>query len=282
MRFSTMKALEITEDSYRSMTRGELEARILDGDRAQASAPADVSSQLRITARAEADAWQQSANAEAAHDQPAAAAAKALANHMTAEKTRLEALNTAYEAWAGKTQSIREAAGKAKAELGRRGQPQPQERPQTMAGWWRQLDADLDAIDRALGRERQAAIATGKPWPPERTAQAENERPEVGAVAGPLHHDGTLQVPGYDLPISGPEPAEPGMHTPAPQHEPDAPGARLDALQACADHAAQRLAPDNAEREERTQYTARIEREAQAEPKAERRAEIPDEAEMEL
>ena len=282
MRFSTMKALEITEDSYRSMTRGELEARILDGDRAQASAPADVSSQLRITARAEADAWQQSADAEAAHDQPATAAAKALANHMTAEKTRLEALSTAYEAWAGKTQSIREAAGKARAELGRRGQPQPQERPQTMAGWWRQLDADLDAIDRALGRERQAAIAAGKPWPPERTAQAENERPEAGAVAGPLHHDGTLQVPGCDLPISGPEPAEPGMHTPAPQHEPDAPGARLDALQACADHAAQRLAADNAEREARAQYTARIEREAQAEPKAERRAEIPDEAEMEL
>ena len=168
MRFSTMEALEITEDSYRSMTRGELEAWILDGDRAQASAPADVSSQLRITARAEADAWQQSADAEAAHDQAAAAAAKALASHMTAEKTRLEALSTAYEAWAGKTQSIREAAGKAKAELGRRGQPQPQERPQTMAGWWRQLDADLDAIDRALGRERQAAIAAGKPWPPER------------------------------------------------------------------------------------------------------------------
>ena len=66
MRFSTMKALEITEDSYRSMTRGELEARILDGDRAQASAPADVSSQLRITTRAEADAWQQSANASRA------------------------------------------------------------------------------------------------------------------------------------------------------------------------------------------------------------------------
>ena len=151
-----------------------------------------------------------------------------------------------------------------------------------MAGWWWQLDADLDAIDRALGRERQAATAAGKPWPPERTAQAENERPGAGAGAGPLRHDGTLQVPGCDLPVSGPEPAEPGMHTPAPQHEPDARGARLDALQACAAHAAQRLAADNAKREARAQYTARIEREAQAEPEAERRAEIPDETEMEL
>ncbi len=282
MRFSTMKALEITEDSYRSMTRGELEARILDGEHAQASAPADVSSQLRITAQAEADAWQQSADAEAAHDQPAAAAARALASQMTAEKTRLEALNATYEGWAGKSKNIREAAGKAKAELGRRGQAQPQEGPQTMAGWWRQLDADLDALDRAIGREHQAAIAAGKPWPPERTAQAENERPEAGPVAGPLHRDGALRGPGYDLPVSGPEPAEPGMQAPAPQHEPDAPSARLDVLQARADQAAQRLAADNAEREARAAYTTRIEREAQAEPEAERQAEIPDEAEMEL
>ena len=282
MRLSTMKALEITEDSYRSMTRGELEARILDGEHAQASAPADVSSQLRITTQAEADAWQQSADAEAAHDQPAAAAARALASQMTAEKTRLEALNATYEGWAGKSKNIREAAGKAKAELGRRGQAQPQEGPQTMAGWWRQLDADLDALDRAIGREHQAAIAAGKPWPPERTAQAENERPEAGPVAGPLHRDGALRGPGYDLPVSGPEPAEPGMQAPAPQHEPDAPPARLDVLQARADQAAQRLAADNAEREARAAYTARIEREAQAEPEAERQAEIPDEAEMEL
>ncbi len=282
MRLSTMKALEITEDSYRTMTRGELEARILDGEHVQASAPADVSSQLRITAQAEADAWQQSADAEAAHDQPAAAAARALASQMTAEKTGLEALNATYEGWAAKSKNIREAAGKAKAELGRRGQPQPQERLQTMAGWWRQLDADLDALDRAIGREHQAAIAAGKPWPPERTAQAENERPEAGPVAGPLHRDGALRGPGYDLPVSGPEPAGPGMQAPAPQHEPDAPSARLDVLQARAHQAAQRLAADNTEREARAAYTARIEREAQAEPEAERQAEIPDEAEMEL
>ena len=282
MRLSTMKALEITEDSYRTMTRGELEARILDGEHAQASAPADVSSQLRITAQAEADAWQQSADAEVAYDQPAAAAAKALASQMTAEKTRLEALNATYEGWAGKSKNIREAAGKAKAELGRRGQAQPQERPQTMAGWWRQLDADLDAMDRAIGREHQAAIAAGKPWPPERTAQAENERPEAGAAAGPLHRDGALRGPGYDLPVSGPEPAEPGIEVPAPQHEPDAPSAHLDVLQARADEAARRLVAGNAEREARAAYTARIEREAEAEPEAERQAEIPDEAEMEL
>ena len=282
MRLSTMKALEITEDSYQAMTRGELEARILDGEHAQASAPADVSSQLRVTAQAEADAWQQSADAEAAHDQPAAAAAKALASQMTAEKTRLEALNAAYEGWADKSKSIREAAGKAKSELGRRGQAQPQERPQTMAGWWRQLDADLDAVDRALGRERQAAIAAGKPWPPEKTAQAESERSKASAVTEQLQRDRSLREPDRDPRVSGPEPTTPGTEALAPQHEPDARSGRLDVLQARAGEAAQRIAADNAEREARAEYVARIEREAQAEPHTERQAETYDEAEIEM
>ena len=210
MRLRTMKALEITEDSYRTMTRGELEARILDGDRTQATAPPEVSSQLRITAQAEADAWQQSADAEVAHDQPGAVNAEALASQLAVEKTRLEAMNATYEGWAGSTRTVREAAGKAKAELGRRRQAQPEESSQTMARWWRQLDADLDAMDRAISRERQAAMAAGKPWPPEKTAQAPNRRSEAGAVAEPLQRDGDLRASDYDLPVSGPGPAEPG------------------------------------------------------------------------
>ena len=202
---------------------------------------------------------------------------------MAAEKTRLEALNAAYEEWSARSKSVREAAGKAKAELHDAARRQPAKSPQTMAGWWRQFEADPDAMDRAIEREHQAAIAAGKPWPPERTAKAENGRSEAGAVAGPLHRDGALQGPGYDLPVSGPGPAAPDIEAPAPQqHEPDAPSARLDVLQACADQAAQRLAADNADREARAAYTARIEREAKAEPEAERQAEVLDEAEMEL
>jgi hypothetical protein len=55
MRSSTLKALAIPEDLYATMTRGELEARILDGERAQAAAPPEVSGYLRLTAQAEAD-----------------------------------------------------------------------------------------------------------------------------------------------------------------------------------------------------------------------------------
>ena len=121
MRRSTMKALAIPENPYATMTAGELEARIFDGERAQATAPPEVSGQLRITAQAEADAWQQSADASAAHAQPAAAHAHALAIQITAEKTRLEAMNAAYEEWSGRTSTAREAAAQAKAEVGRRG-----------------------------------------------------------------------------------------------------------------------------------------------------------------
>jgi hypothetical protein len=50
-----------------AMSRGELEAQVLQGDRAQAIAPPDTSSQLRVTSQAEADARHQAADAEAEH-----------------------------------------------------------------------------------------------------------------------------------------------------------------------------------------------------------------------
>jgi hypothetical protein len=159
------------------MTHGELEARILDADRAQASAPPDVSRELRLTAQAEADAWQQSADAEIGGDQAGWAGAAALARHMAAQREQLEAANARYETWTADTSSRREAGGRAKAELERRElaqqaagqrQAEPEDGPQTMAGWWRQLEANLAAVDRAIEREHQAAIAAGEPWPPER------------------------------------------------------------------------------------------------------------------
>jgi hypothetical protein len=53
-----IRALEIRDenDIIHGMTHGELEARTLEAERAQASAPPDVSRQLRLTAQAEADA----------------------------------------------------------------------------------------------------------------------------------------------------------------------------------------------------------------------------------
>ena len=104
------------------MSHGELEAQVLEAGRAQATAPPDTSSQLRLTSQAEADAWQQSADAEAEHDQVRAENARSLATTLAAQTSRLETANARYEEWSVRTASTREIAGKAKAELQRRGQ----------------------------------------------------------------------------------------------------------------------------------------------------------------
>ena len=267
LRQATIASLEIRDeaDFMRGLDRGELEARILEGERAQASAPPEVSSQLRRIAQAEADALQQSANAQAQHDQTGASSAKALALQMAAERQRLEAGNARYEKWSADTRGTRETAGKARAELERRGhaqpkgepQAQPRDEPQTMAGWWRQFEADAEAVERALAGQRLAAVDAGERWPPQ---HAPEPNPSFAAVPDP-------QTNPEDEPFLS-------------QQARDDRVARLDDLLARADQAAQRIAARETERQASSQYAARIEREVQAEP--EHQAETSDGAEMEL
>ena len=55
-----------------------------------------------------------------------------------------------------------------------------------MVEWWRQLEADLAAMDRAIEHEHQAAIAAGKTWPPERHPQPEPKpMPEPDSLPEP-------------------------------------------------------------------------------------------------
>ena len=269
LRQAAIRALELRDDTeiIRRMTHGELEARILDGDRALASAPPDVSRELRLTAQAEADAWQQSADAQIKHDQAASADATALARHMAARREQLQAANARYQTWATDTSSRREAAGKASAELQRRGlaqqtagqqQAEPEREPQTMVEWWRQLEADLAAMDRAIEHEHQAAIAAGKAWPPERHPQPEPEpMPEPDST------------PGAGQEADG-------------RSGPDDQAARLDRLLGQTTEAAQRLTAENAARQARTEYSARLEREAHAESEHIVHAQASYEAEIEL
>ena len=170
MRQATIRALEIRDeaDIVRGLTRGDLEARVLDAERAQATAPPDVSRQVRLTAQAEADTWQQAADAATRHDHPQAANAQALASQLAAERQQLEAANARYEEWSAATATARETAAKARTELERRGlarppagqqQPEPGSEPLTMAGWWQQFEADIAAAERALEHEHQAAMS---------------------------------------------------------------------------------------------------------------------------
>jgi len=265
LRQAAIRALEIRDETeiVRGMTRGELETRILDGDRVVASALPDVSRDLRLTAQAEADARQQSADAQIKHDPAASASATALARHMAAQREQLEAANARYETWAAGTSSRREAAGKARAELVRRdlaqrtaGQrgPGAEGDPQTMVEWWRQLDADLAAVDRVIEREHQAAIAKGSTWP----SQHESE-PVRGPESGPRS----------DLEADG----QPG---------PDDQTARFDKLLAQAAEAAERFTAEKADREVRAGYAARLDREARPEPEHTVQAEASFEAEIDL
>jgi len=290
LRQDTVRALEIAGEQaeIRAMNRGELEAQVLDGERAHATAPRDVSSQLRLTWQADADAWQQAADAEAHHDQVQADNARSLAAALAAQTNRLEAANARYEEWAARTASIRETAGKAKAELQRRGQEPTTggpPGPQSMAAWWREFQADADAMDRAIEREHQAAVCSGQPWPPQRQPEAGHEEPGAAVPEGEPQLAYSLAGIPEAQTVSEPEASE--LETPEPEAASPGPAddghaTRLDELQARADQAARRIDAQRAELNASSEHTARTEREAQAEPEADRQAETPYEMEMEL
>jgi hypothetical protein len=286
LRKDTFRALEIADEhaEIRAMSRGELEAQVLDADRARATAPPDTSSQLRLTSQAEADAWQQSADAEAEHDQVRADNARSLGTALAAETSRLETANARYEEWSARTASTREIAGQAKAELQRRGQQTSASGapgPQNMATWWPQFQGNAAAVDRAIEREDQAVISDSQPWPPERKPEAALEEPDVAEPGrGPQLEQ---PRPGKSGASTESEPEASKQGTPESKLAkpvPDGCAARIDELQARADEAARRIEAQRAELESSSEYTTRIEREAQAEPQADWQAETTYEMEL--
>ena len=290
LREDTFRVLEIADEQaeIRAMSQGELEAQVLEAGRAQATAPPDTSSQLRLISQAEADAWQQSADAEAEHDRVRAENARSLATTLAAQTSRLETANARYEEWSVRTASTREIAGNAKAELRRRDQePSAGEAPgpQSMATWWREYQAHADAVDRAIEREHQAAIHDDQPWPPERKPEARHEEPDAAAPGRePQLEQSPPGTPGASSKPE-PSPSKPGppeSETAGPVPADDGRAARLDELQARADEAARRIDAQRAELEASSEHTARIEREAQAGPEADWQAETSYEMDIEL
>ena len=278
LRNDTFRALEIADEhaEIRAMSRGELEVRLLEAGRAQATAPPDTSSQLRLTSQAEADAWQQAADAEADHDQPGAESARSLAAALAAEASRLETASSRYEEWSTRTASTREIAGKARAELQRRRQHPSARRapePQAMATWWQEFQAHAGAVDRAVDREHHAAVREGPP--PERKPDAGHEEPEAAAPGREPQPEQSR--PGIPEASTEPEPSAskpeiPESEAAGPVPADDGRTARQDELQTRADEAARRIDAQQAELDASSQHAARIQRETQAEPEADRRA----------
>jgi hypothetical protein len=300
-RQETLRVLEVRDEAtmWAGMHRGQLEAHTTAAERAQATAPPDVSDQLRATAQAEADARQQSADAQIRGDRPEAASASALAGELAAERQQLQADNAEYEAWATQTRTTRENGDKAAAELQRRGHAQPrpeqQTRPesnletQTETHWLRELDEDLQAVERSLTRQRRAAAEAEQPWPPrpqsepepgtethttaewwrqfeadaaavERSIEAQRQAAIDTGQPWPPEHQPDAAVGAETAPDTGPQRTEP-----ATRNDQDA---RITEAIGNAGEAARRIGEEQASRQTRSEYAARVIREAQAQPEA--------------
>ena len=214
--------------------------------------------------------------------------ARSLATAMAAQTRRFEAANARYEEWAAQTASTREIAGKAKAELQRRGQqPHAGETPgpQSTADWQREFQAGADAADRAIQREYQAAVNDGQPSPPEQKPEPGHEAPDAAAPGRDPQLERTRPPTAGIQADPGPdasEPETPATETAEPGFADDGRAVRLDELQARADQAARRIDAQRAELDASSEHTARIQREVQAEPEAGRQAETPYDTEIEL
>jgi hypothetical protein len=147
----------------------------------------------------------------------------------------------------------------------------------TLATWWRDFEAHADAVDRAIEREHQAAVREGRPWPPERKPQAGHEEPDAaapGLASQPWQFRPAIPEVSTEPESPASEPGTPQAEAAEPSPADDGRAARLDELQSRVDKAACRINAQQAELYASSQHTARIEREAQAEPEAKRPADM--------
>jgi conjugative relaxase-like TrwC/TraI family protein len=173
MRRDTITHLEIRDEEqlYRAMTRGELEAKEQHARRAYAAAPKDVSADLKTTALAEADQRQAAAEAEAQGDEVTTKALHSLADLLGTQKAALEADHVKHENWSAQTAGLREEGGKARAELGRRGQASEARPEETTLEWWQRFERDCQAFEQHLVNLEAQAETEGRLWPPQPTAE---------------------------------------------------------------------------------------------------------------
>jgi conjugative relaxase-like TrwC/TraI family protein len=189
-RRAALRALEIRPDDERlaAMSRAQLEAEVVAGERAMAAAPEDQTERLRETAAARQNAWVRHAAAVEAGKAEDAERAKATASSIEAHEADLAARTADYEAWSARTAAEREEAGRARAELARRGPdprygggsgprgpdgpddpdggPRKPDGDLDLVAWHRTFESDLAKVDAALTAQREKAEAAGEPWPP--------------------------------------------------------------------------------------------------------------------
>ena len=267
----THQDLEIPADEahFRAKPRAELERTVHAYTRAAETAPPDISRQLNHHRRQAAVLERQAEQAEADGDARLASDSRAAAADENRQASELSSAQDARDAWDQAHEAKRLAARAARQELDRRGiQVVPGHREtESLTEWWRQFDARAEAASRAIGRQRQAAIDAGEPWP---------TRP--GRIDGP-------SSPGAHK-VFQPEPDEylPGLKLAEYEQEAEIPGSgqlqaelelkaepgpnadlgeRIGASIRLVQDAGQRIAADlEAGQQERSAYAARIAQEA--------------------
>ena len=205
MRREVIHELEYPDEAamWAGMDRGRLEAHTAAAERVQATAPPDVSGELRLTANAEADALQQGADAEVRNDAAEVASASALTGELAARRQQLEAGNADYEAWAEATRDVRDNGDKAAAELNHRGHTPPPGQPtksgtepHTTTEWWREADQESAHVDPAWW-----GAASKAHRPPARPEAGEGRPPPSLSPRHPRHRrrDRTVRrrIPGH-------------------------------------------------------------------------------------
>ena len=269
----THRDLEIPAEqvSVRAKSRAELEGTVRTYTRAAATAPPDMSRQLDYHRKQAAGLGRQAEQAAADRDAQLASDSRAAAAEETRQADELSAAQDTRDAWDRAHEAKRLAARAARQELDRRGiEPEPEHREhESLTGWWRQFEADAEAAERAIERQRQTAIDAGQPWPPKPSATARTPDPEAHKVIERLQRDGYRPGPGPEH--KEPQTAMPEPAKPQPEPEPEGePGSdiseRIDASIRQVQEAGERVAADvEAEQQERSGYAARIAQEAQYE-----------------
>jgi hypothetical protein len=275
MRQRAMLDMEIPDEAalWAHLGRGQLEAHQAAAERAHAAAPPDVAAELKATAHAEADARQQADHARAQGNHQAAAGAEQLAEILTTRRTHLETQLTAHDQYAEHTRTLRENGAKATAELTRRGHQPAATGPHLSAEnpGFSDLADQLAAVGHALDRQQQAATDAGQPWPPERMPDQSAQHLER-TEAQRLRDLGT-GLEGLDRALGREHQAATDAGLPWPPErdpQPDDGGsqARLTEAIAGIQAATQARNHEAALHHERSDYAARIARQAEAQPEA--------------
>ena len=149
-------------------------------------------------------------------------------------------MNAIYEAWSGRTSTVRETPlPKPRPSSDDEATPsQPRNHRRWPDGG--QFEADLGAMERAIEREHQPRSPQASPGRRSTLHKPKPRTPRQPRPSRGCSGTGTSRNPIQIRRARPPAPAVPDVEPLAPRHEPDDLAARLDALQACADEAAHR------------------------------------------